>query len=107
MVRASLALAVLMAAGRITAASPQITSAEHWVEEKDGVKIYLWEKVAGNPQGKGIVVLAHGSATAGKESFDLQVQSRGSYSLRASLGGEGCDVFPLDTRGFGRSTHPE
>jgi pimeloyl-ACP methyl ester carboxylesterase len=102
---ASLTLAVLVAAGSV-AGAPQITSAEHWVE-KDGVKIYLWEKVAGNPQGKAVVVLAHGSATAGKESFDLQVPTKGSYSLMDYLAGEGFDVFALDTRGFGRSTHPE
>jgi pimeloyl-ACP methyl ester carboxylesterase len=106
MARASLGLLVLLAAGAVAAAPPQISSAEHWVE-KDGIKIYLWEKYAGSPSGKGIVVLAHGSATAGKESFDLQVPSKGSYSLMDFLAGEGFDVFALDTRGFGRSTHPE
>ena len=106
MARASLALAVVVAAGRVAAAPPQIASAEHWVE-KDGIKIYLWEKYAGAPSGKAIVVLAHGSATAGKESFDLQVPTKGSYSLMDFLAGEGFDVFALDTRGFGRSTHPE
>jgi pimeloyl-ACP methyl ester carboxylesterase len=106
MARASLALAVVIAAGRVVAAPPQISSAEHWVE-KDGIKIYLWEKFASSPQGKNIVVLAHGSATAGKESFDLQVPTKGSYSLMDFLAAEGFDVFALDTRGFGRSTHPE
>jgi pimeloyl-ACP methyl ester carboxylesterase len=106
MARASLAVAVLVAAGRVAAAPPQISSAEHWVE-KDAIKLYLWEKYAGTPQGKRIVVLAHGSATAGKESFDLQVPTKGSYSLMDFLAGEGFDVFALDTRGFGRSTHPE
>src|SRR5712672_3039980 len=80
MARASLVLIILLVtAARAGAAS---ASAEHWVE-KDGIKIYLWEKSAGNPSGKPIVMLAHGSATAGKESFDLH------------------------TRGFGRSTHPD
>jgi pimeloyl-ACP methyl ester carboxylesterase len=106
MARASLAVAVLVAAGRVAAAPPQISSAEHWVE-KDAIKLYLWEKYAGTPQGKRIVVLAHGSATAGKESFDLQVPTKGSYSLMDFLAREGFDVFALDTRGFGRSTHPE
>src|SRR5256885_12025208 len=103
MARASLALAVLVAAGRVAAASPQIASAEHWVE-KDGIKIYLWEKYAGAPSGKTVVVLAHGSATAGKESLDLQVPSKGSYSFIEFLAGAGFDPLALGTRGFGRST---
>src|SRR5256885_16620453 len=105
MARASLALAVLVAAGRVAAAPPQIASAEHWVE-KDGIKIYLWEKYAGAPSGKSVVVLAHGSATAGKESFDLQVPTKGSYSLMDFLAGERFDVFALDTLRFRGSTHP-
>jgi len=107
MSRISLALLVVAVAGRVAAAQPErVASSEHWVE-KDGIKIYLWEKYAGSPAGKSIVVLAHGSATAGKESFDLQVPSKGSYSLMDYLATEGFDVFALDTRGFGRSTHPD
>jgi len=84
----------------------RVASNEHWVE-KDGIKIYLWEKFARTPSGKPVVMLAHGSATAGKESFDLQVPSRDGYSLMDFLSREGFDVFALDTRGFGRSTHPD
>jgi len=79
---------------------------EHWVEH-GGVKLYVWEKYMGSPSGKKVVVLAHGSATAGKESFDLQVHGKPSYSFMDFLAREGFDVFALDTRGFGRSTHPE
>lgn len=79
---------------------------EHWVDN-NGTSIYVWEKYQGSPAGKPIVVLAHGSATAGKESFDLQVEGKPSYSLMDFLARQGFDVFALDTRGFGRSTHPE
>src|SRR5436853_7106232 len=75
MARASLGLSIFVVAVAAQAGAAQQTavdSKEHWVE-KDGIKIYLWEKYAGAPAGKSIVVLAHGSATAGKESFDLQV----------------------------------
>jgi len=61
----------------------------------------------GSPAGKGLIVLAHGSATAGKESFDLQVPGKPSYDLMDFLAREGFDVFAPDTRGFGRSTHPD
>jgi pimeloyl-ACP methyl ester carboxylesterase len=103
MARASFWIIILVAASRAGAAT---ASAEHWVE-KDGIKIYLWEKYTGSASGKPIVMLAHGSATAGKESFDLQVPAKDSYSLMDFLAGQGFDVFALDTRGFGRSTHPE
>lgn len=88
------------------AASAEIAGTEHRVQN-DGIEIYAWEKVDGTPEGKPIVVLAHGSATAGRESFDLQVEGKSSYSLMDRLASEGFDVFALDTRGFGRSTHPE
>ena len=79
---------------------------EHWVDN-NGINIYVWEKYQGSCEGKPIIVLAHGSATAGKESFDLQVPGKPSYSLMDFLAGQGFDVFALDTRGFGRSAHPE
>lgn len=83
-----------------------IVGTEHWVEY-DGIRLYVWEKSQGNPSGKSVVVLAHGSATAGRESFDLQVPGKPSYSLMDFIAREGFDVFALDIRGFGRSTRPE
>ena len=84
----------------------EVTGTEHWVEH-GGIKLYVWEKRVSNPAGKPVVVLAHGSATAGRESFDLQVPGKPSYSFMDALAREGFDVFALDTRGFGRSMHPE
>jgi pimeloyl-ACP methyl ester carboxylesterase len=83
-----------------------INGMEHWVEH-DGIRLYIWEKCQGNPSEKPVIVLAHGSATAGRESFDLQVPGQPSYSLMDFLAGEGFDVFAPDIRGFGRSTHPD
>lgn len=82
------------------------TGAEHWVEH-GGMRLHVWEKFAGAAAGKPVVVLAHGSATAGRESFDLQVPGRPSYSFMDHLARQGFDVFAPDLRGFGRSTHPE
>ncbi len=84
----------------------KIIGTEHWVEH-NGIKLYIWEKHQGDPHGKPVVILAHGSATAGRESFDLQVPDKPSYSMMDCLAREGFDVFALDVRGFGRSTHPE
>ncbi|HYA96196.1 MAG TPA: alpha/beta fold hydrolase [Terriglobales bacterium] len=87
------------------AAAQTVKSAEHWVDNGP-IRLYVWEKYADTPN-KPIVVLAHGSATAGKVSFDLQVPDKPDYSLMDVLAQNGFDVFALDTRGFGRSTHPE
>ncbi len=101
-----LALTVHVLTSFTPSAAQGVVGVEHWVEH-GGIKLYLWEKYVGSPLGKKVVVLAHGSATAGKESFDLQVPGKPSYSLMDFLAREGFDVFALDTRGFGRSTHPE
>ena len=85
---------------------PEIIGTAHWVEH-EGIRLYVWEKYSGNPSGKNVIVLAHGSATAGQESFDLQVPGKPSYSLMDFLAGGGFDVFAPDIRGFGRSTHPQ
>jgi pimeloyl-ACP methyl ester carboxylesterase len=87
-------------------AAQEVSGVEHWVEHA-GLKLYAWEKYVGSPAGKPVVVLAHGSTSAGRESFDLQVPGKPSYSLMDVLAWEGFDVFALDTRGFGRSTRPE
>lgn len=87
-------------------AAQEVAGVEHWVERKDA-RIYVWEKYVETPAARKVIVLAHGSATAGKESFDLQVPGKPSYSFMDALAREGFDVFALDTRGFGRSTHPD
>jgi len=78
----------------------------HWVVQGD-IRLFVWEKYQGMPGGKPVVMLAHGSATAGRESFDLKVPGHPSYSLMDFLAQQGFDVFALDVRGFGSSTHPE
>jgi pimeloyl-ACP methyl ester carboxylesterase len=84
----------------------EISGAEHWVEHA-GLTLYAWEKYVGSPADKPVVVFAHGSGTAGRESFDLQVPGKPSYSLMDVLAREGFDVFAPDIRGFGRSTRPD
>lgn len=91
---------------RSTEPAARIAGAEHWVQHGD-IRLYVWEKHSGQPAGKKVVVLAHGSATAGRESFDLQVPGHPDVSMMDALAQRGYDVFALDTRGFGRSTRPE
>jgi hypothetical protein len=56
----------------MSVAAQEVSGVEHWVEHA-GLKLYVWEKYLGSPAGKPVVVLAHGSTSAGRESFDLQV----------------------------------
>src|SRR5215475_7926102 len=90
----------------MSVAAQEVSGVEHWVEHV-GLKLYVWEKYLGSPAGKPVVVLAHGSGTAGRESFDLQVPETPSYNLMDVLAREGFDVFAPDIRGFGRSTRPD
>ena len=87
-------------------AAQKINGVEHWVDNGN-MRLFVWEKFVESPTGKPIVILCHGSATAGKESFDLQVKGKATYSLMDVLAQAGFDVFAPDVRGFGRSTHPD
>ena len=99
------------------AQSEPLKGVEHFVQAGE-IKIRIWEKSEGDAAGKPVIVLAHGSASSGQESFDLQVPDQPvtgeqlkagqpSYSLMDYLAHAGFDVFALDVRGFGRSTHPD
>lgn len=83
-----------------------VQGTQHWVLHDD-LRLFVWEKYQGSPQGKPVLVLAHGSATAGRESFDLKVPGHPEYSLMDFLARRGFDVFAPDMRGFGSATKPE
>ena len=89
----------------MSVAAQEISGVEHWVEQA-GLKLYVWEKYVGSPAGKPVVVLAHGSTTAGRKSFDLQVPGKPSYSLMDVLAREGCDVFAPDIRALAAPPGP-
>jgi pimeloyl-ACP methyl ester carboxylesterase len=83
-----------------------VQGTQYWVVQDD-TRLFVWEKCQGSSQGKKVVVLAHGSSTAGRESFDLRVPGHPEYSLMDYLARQGFDVFAPDMRGFGSSTRPE
>jgi pimeloyl-ACP methyl ester carboxylesterase len=88
------------------ASTPAPECLEHWVDHGQ-IRLHVREKFLGGPDGKPVVILAHGSASAGRESFDVQVTGKPSYSLMDELARRGFNVFAPDIRGFGRSTRPE
>ena len=80
-----------------------IKGEEHWTTKDGGVKLFLWEKYAGDPaKSAGTILFVHGSSMASQPTFDLQVPGRVSamdYFARL-----GFDCWSVDMEGYGRST---
>ena len=51
------------------------TGVEHWTS-KGGVRLFLWEKFVGSPEGKPALLFVHGSSMASQPTFDLTVPGR-------------------------------
>ena len=50
---------------------------EHWTIKNDTVKLFLFEKRAGDPgSSAGTILFVHGSSMAAQPTFDLQVEGR-------------------------------
>ncbi|MFZ9511671.1 MAG: alpha/beta hydrolase, partial [Burkholderiaceae bacterium] len=61
-----------------------VTGQEHWTTKKtaDGdVRLFLWEKYVGSPEGKPAVLFVHGSSMASTPTFDLKVPGRPHSSV--------------------------
>jgi len=76
---------------------------EHWTEKDGGVKLFLWEKSAGDPaKSKATILFVHGSSMASQPTFDLQVAGR--ESAMDHFARLGFDCWSVDMEGYGRST---
>src|SRR5215470_2848399 len=85
-----------------SAAAP-ISGEEHWAKKGD-VKLFLWEKYAGDPARTAATVLfVHGSSMASQPTFDLQVPGRPDSSVMEWFAKRGYDTWCLDMEGYGRS----
>jgi pimeloyl-ACP methyl ester carboxylesterase len=81
-----------------------VTGTEHWTS-KGEVKLFLWNKVAGDPaRTKGTVLFVHGSSMASQPTFDLQVPGRPDSSVMEWFAKRGFDTWCVDMEGYGRST---
>ncbi len=58
-------------------ANAAIKGEEHWTTKDGDVKLFLWEKCAGDPaKSAGTILFVHGSSMASQPTFDLQVPGR-------------------------------
>jgi pimeloyl-ACP methyl ester carboxylesterase len=85
----------------------QVTGQEHWTTKKtaDGdVKLFLWEKYVGSPEGKPAVLWVHGSSMASTPTFDLTVPGRPDSSVMDWFAERGFVCWCVDMEGYGRSS---
>ena len=84
--------------------SPAIRGEEHWTNKGDDVRLFLWEKYAGDPSGPaGRILFVHGSSMASQPTFDLQVPGRSDSSAMDWFAARGFDTWCVDMEGYGRS----
>jgi len=62
-----------------SAATP-VSGVEHWTRKGD-VRLFLWEKFVGAPDGKPAILFVHGSSMASQPTFDLTVPGRPDSSV--------------------------
>jgi pimeloyl-ACP methyl ester carboxylesterase len=76
---------------------------EHWTSKDGGVKLFLWNKHAGDASGPaGRILFVHGSSMASTPTFDLQVPGR--PSPMDYFAARGFDCWCVDMEGYGKST---
>ncbi len=85
-------------------ASDAITGVEHWATKGSEVKLFLWEKFVGSPEGKPAVLFVHGSSMAATPTFDLTVPGRPDSSVMDWFAQRGFVCWCVDMEGYGRST---
>ena len=84
----------------------QVTGREHWTSKTtpDGdVRLFLWEKFVGSPDGKPGVLFVHGSSMASTPTFDLSVPGRPHSSVMDWFAERGFVCWCVDMEGYGRS----
>ena len=82
----------------------RIPGTEHWTNKGD-VKLFLWNKVAGDPaKTQGTILFVHGSSMASQPTFDLDVPGRPDSSAMEYFAKQGYDTWCVDMEGYGRST---
>jgi pimeloyl-ACP methyl ester carboxylesterase len=89
-----------------TTVDAPVTGVEHWTAKitADGpVRLFLWEKFVGSPDGKPAVLFVHGSSMASQPTFDLTVPGRPDSSVMDWFARRGFVCWCVDMEGYGRS----
>jgi pimeloyl-ACP methyl ester carboxylesterase len=79
-----------------------VTGVEHWTHKGD-VRLFLWEKFVGTPDGKPAILFVHGSSMASQPTFDLTVPGRPHSSVMDWFAQRGLVCWSVDMEGYGRS----
>jgi len=83
----------------------RLPGTEHWTNKGDDVKLFLWNKIAGDPaKTRGTILFVHGSSMASQPTFDLDVPGRPDSSAMEYFARQGYDCWSVDMEGYGRST---
>ncbi|HEY5366751.1 MAG TPA: alpha/beta fold hydrolase [Casimicrobiaceae bacterium] len=82
--------------------SAAVTGVAHWTRKGD-VRLFLWEKYVGTPDGKPAVLFVHGSSMASQPTFDLDVPRRPDSSVMDWFARRGFVAWCVDMEGYGRS----
>ena len=85
------------------AAGAAVAGVEHWTTKGD-VRLFLWQKYVGSPDGKPCVLFVHGSSMASQPTFDLTVPGRPDSSVMDWFAQRGFECWCVDMEGYGRST---
>src|SRR6201991_2156486 len=81
-----------------------IRGEEHWTNKGSDVRLFLWNKNAGDPSGPaGQILFVHGSSMASQPTFDLQ-GGRADASVMDFFAARGYDTWCVDMEGYGLST---
>ncbi len=89
--------------GMHASANATVMGREHWAE-KNGARLFIWEKKAVTPERRGTILFVHGSSMASTPTFDLQVPGHPDSSAMDHYARLGYDTWTVDFEGYGRST---
>jgi pimeloyl-ACP methyl ester carboxylesterase len=84
----------------------EVVGVEHWTDKPGAgqpVRLFLWQKFTGSPDGKPALLFVHGSSMASQPTFDLSVPGRPDSSAMDWFARRGFDCWCVDMEGYGRS----
>jgi pimeloyl-ACP methyl ester carboxylesterase len=89
----------------MTNRATEIKGEDHWTTKDGNVKLFLFEKCAGDPKSTtGTILFVHGASMAAQPTFDLHVDGRPDSSAMDWFARRGFDCWSVDMEGYGRST---